>query len=162
MKNCEVCLWRSPPLFNSQECEGMRSRMLAFEASGIDHVGLIQICFSQRQLFRVSAKKQSTCFDSISTLSPSISPMWTKIRIMVKNQCGACWTHWIRKLNMFIPMRGSFFIWHKLYLLLYSFTAWVCIEFVLKQLCIQKTGFHFYHVVAVTTSQNEKVLSLSD
>ena len=46
--------------------------------------------------------------------------------------------------------------------LLYSFTAWVCIEFVLKQLCIVKTGFHFYHVVAVTTSQNEKVLSLSD
>ena len=46
MKNCGVCLWRSPPSFNSQECEGMRSRVLAFEASGIDHVGLIQICFS--------------------------------------------------------------------------------------------------------------------
>ena len=44
----------------------MRSRGLTFEASGIDHVGLIQIMFLalQRQLFRASAKKQSTCFGS--------------------------------------------------------------------------------------------------
>ena len=44
--NCGVCLWRSPPSFNSQECEGMRSRVLTFKASRIDHMGLIQICFS--------------------------------------------------------------------------------------------------------------------
>ena len=40
--NCGVCLWRSPPSFNSQECEGMRSRVLTFEASGINHEGSVK------------------------------------------------------------------------------------------------------------------------
>ena len=39
-------VYGNPASFNSQECEGMRSRLLTFEESGIDHVGLIQICFS--------------------------------------------------------------------------------------------------------------------
>ena len=46
MKNCGVCVWRRWPSFNSQECEGVRSSVLTFEASQIDHVGLIQISFS--------------------------------------------------------------------------------------------------------------------
>ena len=53
-----VCLWRSPLSFNSQELEGMRSRVLTFEASGIDHVGLIEICFSaEATVSRVCEKR---------------------------------------------------------------------------------------------------------
>ena len=60
MKNCGVCLWRSPPSFNSQECEGMRSRVLTFEASGTDHVSLIQKCFSaEATVSRVTEKTKT-------------------------------------------------------------------------------------------------------
>lgn len=52
-----VCLWKSTSSFDSWKCEGMRSRALTFEASGIDHVGLIQICFSPAAtVSRVSEK----------------------------------------------------------------------------------------------------------
>ena len=44
----------------------MRSRVLTFEASGINHVRLVMYKYVslQRQLFRASANKQSTCFGS--------------------------------------------------------------------------------------------------
>ena len=51
------CSWKSPPSFDFQQRKGMRSRTLTFEASGIDHVGLIQICFSPAAIVsRVSEK----------------------------------------------------------------------------------------------------------
>ena len=42
----------------------MRSRVLSFEASGIDHMGLIQICFSAEATVSCVCEKQSTCFAS--------------------------------------------------------------------------------------------------
>ena len=83
MKNCEVCLWRSPPLFNSQECEGMRSRMLAFEASGIDHVGLIQICFSAEAT--VSRVCEKTVWSKLDSLDQDIKHVHSNAR----SECNA-------------------------------------------------------------------------
>ena len=72
-----------PPSFNSQECEGMRSRVLTFEASGINHEG--------------SAKKQYTCFGSNAITvaktqrQKSISSTWIQNYSRNNRRGGSLW-----------------------------------------------------------------------
>ena len=90
-------LWKSPPSFNSQECEGMRSRVLTFEASGIDHVGLIQICFSAEATVSHVCQKKSLPVSVVSRTNSALTSSNSRIK---PKTCRLCAPNLVKKSQL--------------------------------------------------------------